>query len=99
MSSTGRLRCASFRCEPQPAAMREDGEHGRAEEPVADRPAHGLLGPLAGELDQAVVAHPGGARGHAGHAAQALVEVGDHLRREDGVGLVADPHQDDPAPG
>ena len=46
-------------------------------------------------LDQLVVLHAGRARGHAGHAAEAAVEVGDHLGRDRLALLVADPHQQD----
>src|SRR5262249_32227788 len=47
-------------------------------------------------LDQPVVLHAGRARGHARHAAEALVDVRDHLGRDLRALLVADAHQHDP---
>src|SRR5262249_48956367 len=47
-------------------------------------------------LDQPVVLDAGRARGHARHAAEALVDVRDHLGRDLGALLVADAHQHDP---
>ena len=59
----------------QPLRVREDGEDERAQQPLAQRPRHLLLDPLARELDQPVVLHARRARGQAGHAAEAAVEV------------------------
>ncbi len=70
---------------PEPGRVRERREDRRARGPLArragrqrrgGRPARRLLGPAAGRLDQPVVVHPGGAGGHAGHAAEAAVQVG-----------------------
>ena len=47
-------------------------------------------------LDQPVVLDARRARGHAGHAAEAVVEVLGHLRGDLGALLVADAHQHDP---
>ena len=54
---------------------REHGERERAQGALRQRPAHLLLDALARELDQPVVLHARRARGQAGHAAEALVEV------------------------
>ena len=85
-SRSSRARCAARSgpdSSPQPPGVGERREDGGADRPVAQRPGRGragpgrrLLGPGAGRLDQLVVAHPGRAGGHAGHAAQAAVEVG-----------------------
>ena len=47
-------------------------------------------------LDQPVVLDAGRARGHAGHAAEAVVEVLGHLRGDLVALLVTDPHEHDP---
>src|SRR4051794_8408010 len=78
--------------------MGEQREDRRAVGPLAPAARLAALELRARALDQLVVLHPGRAGGHAGHAAQAAVEVRDHLGRDLLALLVADPHEQDPPP-
>ena len=60
---------------PQPALVREQREDRLPEQPVVPRPGHVALQLWAHRLQQPVVLHAGRAGGHAGHAAQAGVDV------------------------
>ena len=72
-------RGATERREPQrgphPVRVGEEPKEEPADEAVAERPLVLLLDGGARALDQPVVAHAGGARGDACHAAEAAVEV------------------------
>ena len=80
-----------------PARVRQDAEDDRANEPVGRLALVALLDQLPGLLDQPVVLHARRARGDAGHAAEAAVEVLDdgvrELERAFGQAL----HQPDPS--
>src|SRR5215218_10399807 len=84
--------------QPQPPWVGEQPEAQGPEGPVAARARVAALDLLAGGLDQLAVLDPGRAGGDAGHAAQALVEVADHLVVH-GLALAPDLHQVDAAPG
>src|SRR3954471_2048607 len=75
--------------------MGEQREDRLAVGPLAPRPGVRALELRPRALDQLVVLHAGRTGGHAGHAAQAAVEVRDHLGRDLLALLVADPHQQD----
>ena len=80
----------------QPPWVREDREDERAQQPVVGRAVVAVLDHLSRLLDQPVVLHAGRARGDAGHAPEAAVEVLDdgvrQLDRAFGKAL----HQPDP---
>ena len=82
--------------QPQPPRVGEQPEDQRPEGPVAARARVAALDLLAGGLDQLAVLDPRRAGGDTGHAAEALVEVADHLVVH-GLALAADLHQVDPA--
>src|SRR4051812_19614250 len=75
--------------------MREQGEDGFPVGTFLPRPGVAALQMRARALDQLVVLDPARARGHARHAAEAAVEVLDHLLGDRRALLVADPHQHD----
>ena len=75
--------------------MGEERENESAEQPLPGRAAVVALDLCARALDQPVVADAGGARRHAGEAAEAAVEVLDHLFREDAGSLQPCLHEDD----
>src|SRR3954454_14457253 len=81
---------------PEPALVREEGEDRRPQRVVGGRAVVPTLDLRPGRLDQPVVLHAGGARGHACHAAEAGVEV---LHHRVGHGLALEPglHQVDAA--
>ena len=66
------------RREPEPPRVREEGEEHGAVEPVERTTRHLALPLVAGLLDDEVIADARGAGGHAGHAAQAAVQVDRH---------------------
>ena len=66
----------------QPLRVREHPEDGGSEQPLPAGPGVPAFHLLPGVLDQPVVVDPGRARGHAGHAAQAPVEVPHHRRAQ-----------------
>ena len=66
---------------PQPPRVREEPVDRLAQQPLGARPLDPPLELRAGGLDELVVLHAGRARGHAGHAPEALVEVPDAARR------------------
>ena len=74
-------RRAADRAAAAAAAGREEREDRAAQRPVAPRAGAAALHLGPGRLDQLVVLHARRAGGHAGHAAQAGVEVLDHRRR------------------
>src|SRR6266508_1974180 len=80
-----------------PARVREEPEDQRPEGAVATRARVAALDLVAGGLDQLVVLDPRRAGGHARHAAEAPVEVADHLVVH-GLALEPDLHQVDAAP-
>ena len=84
--------------DPQPPRVGEQPEDQGPEGAVAPGARVAALDLLAGGLDQLAVLDPGRAGGDTGHAAQALVEVADHLVVQ-GLALAPDLHQVDPPPG
>ena len=82
---------------PHPARIGEELEERAADEPVAEGAARLGLDRLARRLDQLVVLDARGAGGHAGHAAEAQVEVLDDGRVERDRAVEVRLHQLDPA--
>jgi hypothetical protein len=80
--------------QPQPARVREEPENQPAEEPIGGAAPVALfhLGPRL--LDESLVVHARRTGSHAGHAAQAAVEVTDHLARHR-LSLRQQPHEVD----
>ncbi len=62
----------------QPLRVGKEAEHELPEQVVLGRALVAALDLLACGLDQLVILHAGGARRHAGHAAEALIEVARH---------------------
>ena len=81
----------------QASGVRERREQDAPQQPLARRARVQALDLLARVLDQQVVAHARRAGRHAGHAAEAVVEVADHRVRQDAVLLQPLAHQHDPA--
>ena len=63
----------------QPRRIRHHPREERAHQPVEQRPAIGLLDMRAGVIDEVHVVHARRARGHAGEARQAAVDMGDDV--------------------